>query len=157
MYNMTDILAQLQGGQSADAIAQAFTDALNAAIQEQTKQSEAAATRADKINRLGDILEEILMFVEDFYPGVIPEDAEIEITDEDVGMLIDELDEAVPQLIELATALADLEAIMSKKSEPKIQPVGETKITIKKPVTFAASNVDFGDAIGQFFKQNGLM
>ena len=145
MYNMNDILTQLQGGQSADQIAQAFTDALNAAIQEQEKQAQANSKRAAKVDAMTAIVDLILDFVEEFYPDLIPADAEIEIATEDIEEMIDMLDEAIPQVAQLSAAVAGLEKLVADKPTPsKIEP----KVVKAK---------SFDDAMAQFFKMNGLM
>lgn len=159
MYNMNDILAQLQGGQSADQIAQAFTDALNAAIQKQNEQSEANARRQAKISDMADLIEDIVDFISEYYPEVLPEDMDLEITEADVAELIDELDAAIPQLVQLTSALKGLEELTAK-SVSRVEPIGTAKMTIKRPgaepVTFEAKDVSFGDAMEKFFRQNGL-
>lgn len=145
MYNMNDILTQLQGGQSADQIAKAFTDALNAAIQEQEKQAQANSMRAAKIDAMTAIVDLILDFVEEFYPDLISADAEIEITAEDIEEMIDALDEAIPQVAQLTAAITGLEKLVADK--PKVSKI-EPKIVKAK---------SFDDAMAQFFKMNGLM
>ena len=159
MYNMNDILAQLQGGQSADQIAQAFTDALNAAIQKQNEQSAANARRQAKISDMADLIEGLVNFISEYYPEVLPEDVDLEITEEDVAGLIDELDAAVPQLVQLTSALKGLEELTTKPAS-RVEPIGTAKMTIKRPgaepVTFEAKEVSFGDAMEKFFRQNGL-
>ena len=153
MYNMNDILAQLQGGQSADQIAKSFTDALNAALQKQNEQKAANARHQAKISDMADLIEGLINFISEYYPEVLPEDVDLEITDEDVTALIDELDAAVPQLVQLTSALKGLEKLTA-------EPVGTVKATIKRPgaepVTFEAKEVSFGDAMEKFFRQNGL-
>ena len=162
MYNMNDILAQLQGGQSADQIAKSFTDALNAAIQKQNEQSVANARRQAKIIDMADLIEDLVDFISEYYPEVLPEDVDLEITEEDVAGLIDELDAAVPQLVQLTSALKGLENLMddAPKKTSRVEPIGTAKMTIKRPgaepVTFEAKDVSFGDAMEKFFRQNGL-
>lgn len=159
MYNMNDILAQLQGGQSADQIAKSFTDALNAAIQKQNEQSAAASRRKAKIADMADLIEDIVDFISEYYPEVLPEDMDLEITEADVADLIDELDAAIPQLVQLTSALKGLEELTAKPVS-KLEPIGTAKMTIKRPgaepVTFEAKDVSFGDAMEKFFRQNGL-
>lgn len=159
MYNMNDILAQLQGGQSADQIAKSFTDALNAAIQKQNEQSEANARRKAKISDMADLIEDIVNFIDEYYPELLPEDMDLEITEDEVAELIDELDAAVPQLVQLTSALKGLEELAAKPVS-KLEPIGTAKMTIKRPgaepVTFEAKDVSFGDAMEKFFRQNGL-
>ena len=77
MYNINDILAQLQGGKSADEIAKSFTDALNAAIQ---KQNEADARRKAKICDMTNLIEDIIDFISEYYPEVMPKDMDLGIT-----------------------------------------------------------------------------
>lgn len=155
MYNMNDILAQLQGGQSADQIAKAFTDALNAALQKQNEQDMANARRRAKINDMATLIESIVDFIGEYYPELLPEDMDLEITEADIAGLIDELDTAIPQLVQLTSALSGLEKLV-----PRVEPIGTAKMTINRPgaepVTFEAKNVSFGDAMEKFFRQNGL-
>lgn len=159
MYNMNDILTQLQGGQSADQIAKSFTDALNAAIQKQSEQNEANARRKAKISDMADLIEDIVDFIDEYYPELLPEDMDLEITEADVAELIDELDAAIPQLVQLTSALKGLEELAAKPVS-KVEPIGTAKMTIKRPgaepVTFEAKDVSFGDAMEKFFRQNGL-
>lgn len=151
MYNINDILAQLQGGKSADEIAKSFTDTLNAAIQKQKEQSKAEERRKAKISDMTNLIEEINVFLNEYYSEVMPKDMDLNITEADVAELIDELDTAIPQLV---SAFKDLEKLTVKP----VKPIGTTK---KRPsvesVTFKAEDFSFGDAMEKFFKQNGLI
>ncbi len=148
MYNINDILAQLQSGQSADEIAKSFTDTLNAAIQKQKEQSKAEERRKAKICDMTNLAEAIIDFISEYYSEVMPKDMDLDITEADVAELIDELDTAIPQLV---SAFKDFE-------ELTVKPIGTTK---KRPsvesVTFKAEDFSFGDAMEKFFKQNGLI
>ena len=148
MYNINDILAQLQSGQSADEIAKSFTDALNAAIQKQKEQTKADERRKAKICDMTNLAEAIIDFISEYYSEVMPKDMDLDITEADVAELIDELDVAIPQLV---SAFKDFE-------ELTVKPIGTTK---KRPnvesVTFKAEDFSFGDAMEKFFKQNGLI
>ena len=159
MYNMNDILAQLQGGQSADQIAKSFTDALNAAIQKQNEQSEANARRQAKISDMTGLIEDIVDFINEYYPEVLPEDVDLEISEADIAELIDELDAAIPQLVQLTSALKGLEELTAKPAS-RVEPIGTAKMTIKRPgaepITFETKDVSFSDAMEKFFRQNGL-
>lgn len=160
MYNINDILAQLQGGQSAESIAQAFADTLNAAIAKQNEEAVKAAARQEKVNWMCDIIEEIIEFVKEFYPELIPADAGLDFSESDVEDLIDELDAAIPQLVQLTSALKGLED-MTKAPVSKLEPIGTAKMTIKapgkQPATFEVKDADFGAVMTDFFKKNGLM
>ena len=145
MYNINDILAQLQSGQSADEIAKSFTDTLNAAIQKQNEQNE---RRKAKISDMTSLIEDVFDFISEYYPEVMPKDMDLDITEADVAELIDELDTTIPQL---ASAFKDFE-------ELTVKPIGTTKKHPgAKSVTFKAEDFSFGDAMEKFFKQNGLV
>ena len=143
MYNVNDILTRLQNGENADAIAQEFADALNGAIQKRNEEKAAAGRKADKVATLTYILDDIIEFVEEFYPDLIV-DEDIEITPEDVEGIIEVLDVYVPKFKELRAALANFEASTSKPS-----------LTLKKelPVSFTIDT----DPIDTFLKQHGLL
>ena len=148
MYNINDILAQLQSGQSADEIAKSFTDTLNAAIQKQNEQNKANERRKAKICDMTNLAEAIIDFISEYYSEVIPKDMDLDITEADVAELIDELDTAIPQLV---SAFKDFE-------ELTVKPIGTTKKHPgAKSVTFKAEDFSFGDAMEKFFKQNGLI
>ena len=148
MYNINDILAQLQSGQSADEIAKSFTDALNAAIQKQNEQTKANERRKAKICDMTNLAEAIIDFISEYYSEVIPKDMDLDITEADVAELIDELDTAIPQL---ASAFKGFE-------ELTVEPIGTTKKSPGvKSVTLKAEDFSFGDAMEKFFKQNGLV
>ena len=143
MYNVNDILARLQNGENADAIAQEFADALNGAIQKRNEEKAAADRKADKVATLTCILDEIIEFVEEFYPELIT-DEDLEVTPEEVESIIEVLDVYAPKFKELNAALASLEASTSKPSH-----------TLKKelPVSFKIDD----NPINTFLKVNGLL
>ena len=151
MYNINDILAQLQSGQSADEIAKSFTDVLNTAIQKQNEQTKANERRKAKISDMTNLIEDVIDFISEYYPEVMPKDMDLDITETDVAELIDELDTTIPQL---ASAFKDFEELTSSKGEP----IGTAKKSpAVKSVTFEAKDFSFGDAMEKFFKQNGLI
>ncbi len=147
MYNVEDILARLQNGESADAIAQSFADALNGAIQKQQEEKVAVAKRhEDKVAALTDIIDDVIDFIEEFYPDMVPNGVNLEVDAEDVEGIIEALDDSVPKFKELGAALADLEALTKKPETDRVV----AKIN-HKPATVS------GDAIANFLKANGLM
>lgn len=143
MYNVNDILARLQNGENADAIAQEFADALNGAIQKRNEEKAAADRKVDKVATLTHILDEVIEFVEEFYPELIT-DEDLEVTPEEVESIIEVLDVYAPKFKELNAALASLEASTSKPSH-----------TLKKelPVSFKIDD----NPINTFLKVNGLL
>lgn len=151
MYNVNDILARLQNGESADAIAQSFADALNGALQKQQEEKAMAAKRhEDKVAALTDIIDDVIDFIEEFYPEMIPAGMDFEFSAEDVEDVIKALDDSMPQFIELSAALSDLQALTKKPEADRVV----AKVD-RKPATFTAA-VN-GDAIANFLKANGLM
>jgi hypothetical protein len=144
MYNVNDILARLQNGESADAIAQSFADALNGAIQKQQEEKAVAAKRhEDKVAALTSIIDDVIDFIEEFYPEMIPEGMDFEFSAEDVEGAIKALDESVPQFVELNAALSDLKTLTKKPEADRVVAKANHKPT--------------GDAIANFLKANGLM
>jgi hypothetical protein len=143
MYDVNDILARLQNGENADTIAQEFADALNGAIQKRNEEKAAADRKAEKVETLIWILDDIIDFVKEFYPELIV-DEDIEVTSEDVERIIKVLDVYVPKFKELNAALANLETLSSKPSH-----------AFKKelPVSFTIDT----DPINTFLKQHGLL
>lgn len=146
MYNVEDILAMLQNGESADTIAQSFADTLNAAIQKkkeaEEKQKKAdieAAVRANKISDLTDILDYILDFIDEYYPELAA-DLDMEISAEEVEGIVDELDRTIPQVVSLTNSLKSIKA---------------TPSPIVMKTTPCAK--DFNSIMGDFFKKNNLM
>lgn len=153
MYNVNDILARLQNGESADAIAQSFADALNGAIQKQQEEQAAATKRhEDKVAALTNIIDTVIDFIEEFYPEMIPEGMDLAFNAEEIESTIKALDDSLPQFIELNTALSSLEALTKK---PKADPVVAKINPNPKPASFTAAVS--GDAITNFLKANGLM
>ena len=143
MYNVEDILARLQNGESADAIAQSFTDALNNAIQKKKEEDAIKTAYNEKVERLTTVIDEVLSFVEDFYPEFIPEDADIEITTEEIEGIIAAFDTYMPKYAALTQSMAELEKLCSKPS----------RATSKTNVKIATNN----DAITSFLRSNGLL
>ena len=151
MYNVNDILARLQNGESADAIAQSFADALNGALQKQQEEKAVAAKRhEDKVAALTDIVDYVIDFIEEFYPEMIPEGMDFEFSAEDVESVIEALDDSMPKFVELNAALSNLEALTKKPEADRVVAKAE-----RKPATFTAAVG--GDAIANFLKANGLM
>ena len=151
MYNVNDILARLQNGESADAIAQSFADALNGAIQKQQEEKAMAAQRhEDKVAALTNIIDDVIDFIEEFYPEMIPAGMDFEFSAEDIEDVIKALDDSMPKFVELNAALSDLQALTKKPEADRVI----AKVD-RKPATFTAA-VN-GDAISNFLKANGLM
>ena len=144
MYNVNDILAMLQNGESADTIAQAFTDTLNAAIQkkkeaEDMQKQAAEAARANKVSDLTDILNYIFDFVDEYYPELAA-DLDLEVETSEVEAIVDELDRTIPEVVSIANSLKSIK-------------------TTPSPIVMKATPCakDFNSIMGDFFKKNNLM
>lgn len=85
MFKPEDILARLQNGQDAGAIAQEFTDALNKAIAEQSSAQE-------KVVGAQAILNDAFNFVDKFYPDFkVPKEVRDSFTGASLVEIMDEL------------------------------------------------------------------
>lgn len=132
MFKQEDILRQLQEGVEAGALAQQFTDALNAAIAQKKAEDAAKNQRiAEKVARMQAIVDEMFDFIDEFYPEfAVPVEARNEITGES---LVDTMEQAKQEIAQLTQFM--------KKPTVKIKPAAPT---VK------------ADAIAEFLKANGL-
>lgn len=145
MFTQEEILAALQGGMDPQAIAQDFTDKLNAAIKQEKEAKEAALkaskVKEDRIFALEQIVDDIADFVRKFYPDMYNEDMFNSINCEDLDKAIaDAYDEAM-KMAPMLDALKDLQ----KKME-----AADPTLNAKKPTP----NTD--KAINDFLKRYGL-
>ena len=126
MYTVEDILARLQSGENSDDIAQEFADTLNAAIKAKKKEDnkKAVAKRQD----LAKIVQANIDFIQKYYPESCL-GLDLEITEKDIEAMVDELNQNLIEIVELA-------AEFSKKEKAK--------------------NDDYDSIIAQFFKDNDL-
>lgn len=146
MYDVNDILAMLQNGESADSIAQTFADTLNAAIQkkkeEEEKQKQAekvAAIRANKVSDLMDLIDYVFDFISTYYPELAA-DLNMEVEKSEVEEIVDELDRTIPQLVSVTNSLKSI------KTAPS--PIVMKTVPCRD---------DFSSIMGDFFKKNNLM
>lgn len=147
MFNNTDILAMLQSGQSADDIAQAFTDALNQAVaaDNQAKaQAQKEFQKKEDTRILGDtIMDYLTRYYPDIFniPGVKKE--------YDVEELIAAFDALMP-LIQSTLALSGAFGISEPWANAHMT-VSETKDGETKTASYTGD-----DAFAEFFKMYGL-
>ena len=85
MVNQNDIFTALQNGEDPQALANSFADALNAAIKQKAEADAKAAeeakvkqkaenARQEKLDFATGIIEDIMDFLEEFYPDIYDED-----------------------------------------------------------------------------------
>ena len=133
MYNVETILSLLNEGQSADDIAKGFTEMLNKAIQEKKREE---TLKSQKHDDMKCIIEDILLYVNTYFPHVLPEVEEVE--DNDVDEIMEVFDEIIPELEALAESL-------------KTAPVHKIKVKTAAPSSKVAD-----DIIKDFLKLHNL-
>lgn len=131
---MEDILKRLMNGESADAIAKEFTDALNNAMQEMEAQKEAELQKTQKLMDTQNLIDVVIDYVKKYYPEVVADIKEFDLSAEE---LIEALDTSLPKIVELNNAVVELDKLLT--------PV------VKKPAA------DAEDSILRFLKLNGLL
>lgn len=131
---MEDILKRLMNGESADAIAKEFTDALNNAMQEMKAQKEAEFQKTQKLMDTQNLIDVVIDYTKKYYPEVVADIKEFDLSAEE---LIEALDTSLPKIVELNNAVVELDKLLT--------PVA------KKPAA------DAEDSILRFLKLNGLL
>ena len=147
MYNIYDAL---KSGQTADEIAKAFTDELNAAIQKQSAEEAAAkAMETRKTDRADEIAALINDFMNDYYPGLM-KDATIE--GEDVITMLESLVELDNKLGKLAQTL------FSAFDMESIAPSAKITVKTKTPngVKSKSTEIKPEDVFASFFAKNNI-
>ena len=134
-FSTEEILAALQNGTDPDAIAKAFTDALNGAVKQKQEADAASKKDSERVAALKEIFDKGAEFVKNFYPDMYREEIFAEVDIKDIDRAIAEAYEEVKQMNPLFDALKDLEKA--------------TKVTISKKTTAV-------DPIAKFLAQNGL-
>jgi hypothetical protein len=114
MYNLYEAL---QSGQSADAIAKAFTAELNAAIQKQEAEKKAAeAALNDKREWANELAEDITEFMAEHYPDLLSDGTTF--TGADLIEMLDQTNKLSAELGKLAKVLfGETKAISVKKGD----------------------------------------
>ena len=144
MVKQEDILKMLQEGADAGAIAQQFTDALNAAIAEKNAADAKKNARVtQKVAKMQAIINTVFNFIDEYYPDFkVPAEMRDELTAETVIDAMDQAEQDVKQLLSFAKSL---------KNDEVFQKVAKEKIAVnkvKRPVS--------GDHILDFLRANGL-
>lgn len=130
MYNMEDILARLAAGEDANDIATEFTNALNAAVQEDAKAKAAEKKELEKLHDAQHMVDTVLDFVDKWYPELGTETVEVDATE-----IIDAIDQMINELKPMVQLLNKLN---------KIEPV---KVKVAKKTS---------DPFSAFFKANNI-
>lgn len=136
MFRQEDILRQLQEGADAGALAQQFTDALNAAIAQKNAEDAAKNKKiAEKVARMQAIVDEVFDFVDEFYPEFkVPEDLKAQVNGE---MIVDAMEQAMDEVAQLTAFMKNHN--MQLQSQRRV-----------------AAPTAKADAIADFLRANGL-
>ena len=129
MVNQNDIFTALQNGEDPEAIANSFTDALNAAIKQKAeadaKAAEAAKAkqkaenaRQEKLDFAASLIEDIMDFLEEFYPDVYDEDMR-EAATSHPEVLVDAFDHAEAEVKRMKPLFDELERLAKALDEDK--------------------------------------
>lgn len=143
MYNVEDILARIQKGESPEDIANEFAAVVNAAIDLDKKQKEealAAAAQKAKEEELNGYINDMTVAMMKYIKAAYPEVAELMDSDEDI-IDVSEIRKMLDVSVGAAIASLQLAAALSSPPSPT-------------PTSKATSTPD--DAISQFLKNFGL-
>ena len=154
MINQNDIFTALQNGEDPQVIANSFADALNAAIKQKTEADATAAeeakvkqkaenARQEKLDFAASIIEDIMDFLEEFYPDIYDEDMR-EAAVSHHELLVNAFDQAEYELKRMKPLFDELERLTKalEDSDKNVKPT-----PIPTPVR---------NPIEDFLKMNGL-
>ena len=155
MVNQNDIFTALQNGEDPQVIANSFADALNAAIKQKAEADAKAAeeakakqkaenARQEKLDFAAGIIEDIMDFLEEFYPDVYDEDMR-EAATSHPELLVDAFDHAEAEVKRMKPMFDELERLISALDSDGDKDMKPTP----RPVRSA-------NPIEDFLKMNGL-
>ena len=151
MVNQNDIFTALQNGEDPQALANSFADALNAAIKQKAEadakaaeeakaKQKAESIRQDKLDFAASIIEDIMDFLEEFYPDVYDKDMR-EAATSHPELLVNAFDQAEAEVKRMKPLFDELERLAKALDEDKDL----------KPTSTPTRN-----PIEDFLKMNGL-
>ena len=123
MVNQNDIFTALQNGEDPEAIANSFADALNAAIKQKAEADEKAAeeakakqkaenARQEKLDFAASLIEDIMDFLEEFYPDIYDEDMRNAATSHP-ELLVNAFDQAEAEVKRMKPMFDELDRLIS--------------------------------------------
>ena len=129
MINQNDIFTALQNGEDPEVIANSFTDALNAAIKQKAEADAKAAeeakakqkaenARQEKLDFAASLIEDIMDFLEEFYPDVYDEDMRNAATSHP-EVLVDAFDNAEAEVKRMKPLFDELERLAKALDDDK--------------------------------------
>ena len=148
MINQNDIFTALQNGEDPQVLANSFADALNAAIKQKAeadaelKAKKAENARQEKLDFAASLIEDIMDFLEEFYPDIYDEDMRNAAVSHP-EVLIDAFDHAEAEVKRMKPLFDELERLAKALDEDKdLKPT-----SIPTPAR---------NPIEDFLKMNGL-
>ena len=129
MVNQNDIFTALQNGEDPQVIANSFADALNAAIKQKAEADAKAAeeakakqkaenVRQEKLDFAASLIEDIMDFLEEFYPDVYDEDMRNAATSHP-EVLVDAFDNAEAEVKRMKPLFDELERLAKALDDDK--------------------------------------
>ena len=123
MINQNDIFTALQNGEDPQVLANSFADALNAAIKQKAEADAKAAEEAkakqkaenlrqEKLDFAAGIIEDIMDFLEEFYPDIY-EDEMRKVATDHPEMFVDAFDQAEAEVKRMRPLFGELERLIS--------------------------------------------
>lgn len=157
MVNQNDIFTALQNGEDPQVLANSFADALNAAIKQKAEadakaaeeakaKQKAESIRQDKLDFAAGIIEDIMDFLEEFYPDIYEDEMRQAATDHP-EMLVDAFDQAEAEVKRMKPLFNELERLISA-----LDSDGDSDKDLK-PTPRPVRSVN---PIEDFLKMNGL-
>ena len=146
MVNQNDIFTALQNGEDPQVIANSFADALNAAIKQKAeadaelKAKKAENARQEKLDFAASLIEDIMDFLEEFYPDVYDEDMRNAATSHP-EVLVDAFDHAEAEVKRMKPLFYELERLAKALDEDEDKDLKPTPVR---------------NPIEDFLKMNGL-
>ena len=121
MINQNDIFTALQNGEDPQVLANSFADALNAAIKQKAEADAKAAeeakakqkaenARQEKLDFAAGIIEDIMDFLEEFYPDIYDEDMR-EAAVSHPELLVNAFDQAEAEIKHMKPLFDELERL----------------------------------------------
>ena len=155
MINQNDIFTALQNGEDPEVIANSFTDALNAAIKQKAEADAKAAeeakakqkaenARQEKLDFAASLIEDIMDFLEEFYPDIYDEDMR-NAANSHPEFLVNAFDNAEAEVKRMKPMFDELERLISALDSDGDKDMKPTP----RPVRSA-------NPIEDFLKMNGL-
>ena len=153
MVNQNDIFTALQNGEDPQALANSFADALNAAIKQKAEADAKAAeeakakqkvenVRQEKLDFAASLIEDIMDFLEEFYPDVYDEDMR-EAATSHPEVLVDAFDHAEAEVKRMKPLFDELERLAKALDEDKDLKPTSIPTPMRNPIE-------------DFLKMNGL-